>query len=1062
MNALSRITLLCAVSAVMLPAHAAELKFPTQTFTVPDGFEVELVVNTNLVERPVSAGFDDQGRLYVTDSSGSSEKPDKQLADPTHRVIRLEDTDGDGKFDKSVVFADKVMFPQGCLWHDGSVYVAAPPSIWKFTDTDGDGVADKREEWFKGVTLTGCANDIHGPYLGPDGYLYWTKGAFAEQTHKLGNGRTLNDKAAHIYRARPDGSDLDVIMSGGMDNPVEVAFTAEGEAIFTSTFIDFSQPGYRDGIAHAVYGGVFGKQNDVLEDGRVKRTGPDLMHPFYQAGNAAECGLCRYESAVFGADYRDNFFATTFNLHKITRHVLRPQGATYASADSDFLVSDSTDFHPTDVLEDADGSLLVVDTGGWYKLCCPSSQLAKPDVLGAIYRVRRKSIPKIEDARGLKIRWTQLNPAELTQFLDDHRPYVVNRAIRQLAAGKSQAIPALSNTLKNSKSLDARRNAVWALTQIDGPAARRAVYNAFPTGANFHLPPDDSAAQAAIYSIGLWRDTNAFSAPLADDFGAVVALSDALGSPNASLRRAAVETWGRTASDKKHAVHHLLGSADHDSYGLLRKNDRFLEHSLTYALIELNDPKTTAEALTNRFMQRIALIALDQMDGSDLKAPDVLPFLSAADSRLREAATWIYRRHPEWAAEGATFARELLSKPRTAEEQKRLVGMLAIAPVVQTEIAKHLAAASPAEQALLLEAVAEARPKEFAPEWVASVRTALGCKDQGVADAAVNAARALSPDAKKPHPAAAELKPLLLDLARDTTRPIDLRLDALLAIAGPLEGIDAALFDLAVGTLDPAQAPPTRARGLQVLQRAKFDKSDFLKLADALPRVGPLELPRLLTVFEQQPDEELGHRLLAALRQSTAAKSLPAASVRTLCAKFPAAVRTDAATIIQSLDADAAKQAERLDALLAELKSQHSDIRRGQAIFNSSKTACSACHKIGYLGGNIGPDLTRISEARTERDLLESVVFPSASFVRSYEPVIVVTKSGEDYSGVLRKDAPDELVIATGPNAETRIARSDVAQMRPGTVSVMPAGLDEQLSKQELADLIAFLKGTKW
>ena len=81
--------------------------------------------------------------------------------------MRLEDTDGDGKFDKSTVFADKMMFPEGAMWLDGSLYVAAPPSIWKLTDTDGDGVADKREEWFEGKTLTGCANDLHGPYLGP-------------------------------------------------------------------------------------------------------------------------------------------------------------------------------------------------------------------------------------------------------------------------------------------------------------------------------------------------------------------------------------------------------------------------------------------------------------------------------------------------------------------------------------------------------------------------------------------------------------------------------------------------------------------------------------------------------------------------------------------------------------------------------------------------------------------------------------------------------------------------------------------------------------------------------
>src|SRR6185436_6349630 len=133
---------------------------------------------------------------------------------------------------------------------------------------------------------------------------------------------------------------------------VEVAFTPEKAVLFTSTFIDFSKPGYRDGIGHAVYGAVFGKIHDVIEDGRVKRTSPEVMHPFYQAGPAAETALCRYESNLFGDDYRDNFFATSFNLRKVTRHVLKPNGATFASTDTDFLVSDNTDFHPTDVLED--------------------------------------------------------------------------------------------------------------------------------------------------------------------------------------------------------------------------------------------------------------------------------------------------------------------------------------------------------------------------------------------------------------------------------------------------------------------------------------------------------------------------------------------------------------------------------------------------------------------------------------------------------------------------------------------------------------------------------------
>ena len=83
---------------IICEVHAAQFRFATQTFTVPDGFEMEQVAGPPLIERPISGSFDEQGRLYITDSSGSNDKVDKQLAEKPHRVVRLEPADRDGRF----------------------------------------------------------------------------------------------------------------------------------------------------------------------------------------------------------------------------------------------------------------------------------------------------------------------------------------------------------------------------------------------------------------------------------------------------------------------------------------------------------------------------------------------------------------------------------------------------------------------------------------------------------------------------------------------------------------------------------------------------------------------------------------------------------------------------------------------------------------------------------------------------------------------------------------------------------------------------------------------------
>jgi hypothetical protein len=161
----------------------------------------------------------------------------------------------------------------------------------------------------------------------------------------------------------------------------------------------------------------------------------------------------------------------TFNLHKVVQHKLKPNGPTYDTEDVDFLACDHPDFHPTDVFEDADGSLLIVDTGGWYKVCCPTSQLAKPDVLGAIYRVRRNDAPSIADPLGAEIDWAKADAKELTALLKDSRLFVQRRATAALRKLQDKAVDALSSVVQTNESPEVRRRAVWTLAGINTPAS---------------------------------------------------------------------------------------------------------------------------------------------------------------------------------------------------------------------------------------------------------------------------------------------------------------------------------------------------------------------------------------------------------------------------------------------------------------------------------------------------------------------------------------------------------------------------------------------------------------
>ncbi|MDX1970066.1 MAG: dehydrogenase, partial [Planctomycetaceae bacterium] len=326
---------------------------------VPEGFTIKKVAGFPLLHRPIFAGFDDTGVLYVGESSGENLKRDDMLAKKPHWISRLEDTDGDGVFDKSTKFVENITLPQGCLWYRGSLYAACPPSIWKFTDTDNDGKADQREEILTGFGFSGNACDTHGPFLSPTGRLYIVQGRHGHEFKDKEGQVYSKGKAGRIYSCRIDGSDVRVHAGGGFDNPVEVDFTEEGECIGTVNIL------YRDRgdcLMHWVEGGVYPREDQADCVAEFKWTG-GLLGPIHNLGHVACSGIMRYRGVHFGDDFKNKWFFTEFNTHKVRYAELKRAGSTFTADVHEFLTCDNGDFHPTDVLEDADGSLLVLNTG---------------------------------------------------------------------------------------------------------------------------------------------------------------------------------------------------------------------------------------------------------------------------------------------------------------------------------------------------------------------------------------------------------------------------------------------------------------------------------------------------------------------------------------------------------------------------------------------------------------------------------------------------------------------------------------------------------------------------
>jgi hypothetical protein len=293
-------------------------------------------------------------------------------------------------------------------------------------------------------------------------------------------------------------------------------------------------------------------------------------------------------------------------------------------------------------------------------------------------------------------------------------------------------------------------------------------------------------------------------------------------------QRLAGESLGRIAQTG--AVIGLL-SAGAGKSGTL---DRALDHSLTYALIELGHATATARGLDapDAVTKRAALIALDQMPGGNLKPEQVTPLLVSSNALLKETASWIVDHHPEWGESLAQFFRERLgalpSDARDRAELQQQLERLARNEAIQTLLVKTLSSSNAAAQEIALRALRRASVKEMPAGWVAPLMGCLQGDDPGLLSAAVATVRAI-PAAKAQAP---ELNDALLRLAERSEVPSQVRVLAAAAVAGGIRTLSEPLYNHLLQTLVTDRPVNERGDAALALARARLSDARLREVAE--------------------------------------------------------------------------------------------------------------------------------------------------------------------------------------------------------------------------------------
>ncbi len=1013
-------------------------------YFLPEGFRAEVVISEPDTINPVGMTFGPDGTLYVLEwrpdpvtadrwfevketfryRDGSTRQVATMKKFTTDLVKQFNYNPATGRFfPPKVIIAEEL--PSSILYHDGWLYVTGRGTVRRWRQGAQVGIggpgterpANPNDPWsLREVIAQGfCGfhhHQVSGLTIGNDGLLYITSGDDDNYAEGSDGSRATVLRTGAVFRCRPDGSQLEVYSIGYRNPYRDLAYDDKFNWFHVDNDNEDGSRFQGCRLMHVAEGTDFGWRLLVgarccrpdHTRGAVAGELPGKVPPMLKTGRGSPAGLLIYHDTRIPEQYRGLLYYPDVYRKLIRAYKVEPDGATFkVSGEFEFMSSNDPLFRPCQMVTGPDGAIYVCD---WRTDSGGAGKLSGDGVHGRIYRITwvgTKETPALP-RRGMDF-W-----ARIRQLPDD-----------QLV--EALGLPDLTDRVEARKELVRR-----------GSKSRDLVLKKLLSGG--------LEGEARLPALGVllahWNSD-------VEDYLRLLSVNDA--SPD--VRRVAVEGLGLHAKPKDERVVETLIKSIGDRHPAVRR-------AAALALGRVGGeaaPGTLVSGFVadhngDAFLRDGYLRGLERLGKPGI---DALLALAASGNRERDLAVEAFlalRSKP--AAEGLS---ELLLRPDLSVAQREALirsytNYQFDPPLSLAPLADYLAR-RPNEPIEIIKAAIEVFSAFGGENALRATDLVLGLLARPDEETRLTAIEAIE---------SARLSTAvdkLLEIVSDSARSEAERVAALraLRVLGEKRAVPAVQTILA--QQHPATVKAAALRTLAALEIASARAAAERLLDQPDPN---LLNEAVLVLATTKPGAKLiGERYMA--------KKLPRdffPQVTEALKKFgddPAIQKLQAEVLrgglLLSLEPS---QVDKIRRLVVE----KGDPRKGRELYlNTRLLACATCHRLEGVGGNVGPDLTRIWETHTVEKILESIVDPSKEIKEGYQTYRLTTVEDQVFTGLKIKEDGREVLLRDANGRDIRVPKDEIASLSPSKVSLMPDNVVSQVSYEQFIDLLAFLKSRK-